>query len=172
MPSNFNSHAGSSDPSHAGGADKSHTGGGFPAHKPLPEFMKGRGPAPAVGAARHPKRAWFHDYCSPGFYLITATTLPGSPRLSEISCPKTAELKKGEMIIPAHTPLGEAVKAEIQAIPSHHPEMKILRFVVMPDHIHFVLQVTARLKRMLGSELAGFSAPAPEPAPGCSGCRN
>lgn len=156
MPSNFNSHAGSSDPSHAGGADKSHAGSGFPAHKPLPEFMKGHGPAPAVGAARHPKRAWFHDYCSPGFYLITATTLPGSPRLSEISCPKTEELKKGEMIIPAHTPLGEAVKAEIRAIPSHHPEMKILRFVVMPDHIHFVLQVTARLKRMLGSELAGF----------------
>lgn len=34
--------------------------------------------------------------------------------------------------------------------------MRILRFVIMPDHIHIVLQVAARLKRMLGSELAGF----------------
>lgn len=60
------------------------------------------------------------------------------------------------MIIPLHTRLGEKIKEEVQAIPTHHPEMKILRFVIMPDHIHIVLQVSSRLKRMLGSELAGF----------------
>lgn len=60
------------------------------------------------------------------------------------------------MIIPDNTRLGEKIKEEIQAIPAHHPEMRILRFVIMPDHIHIVLQVAARLKRMLGSELAGF----------------
>lgn len=129
---------------------------GFPSHHPLPEFMRGKEPATAVGAAKHPKRAFFHDYCAPGFYLITATTRCGSPRLSEIPAINTDEIRKGEMIIPAHTPLGEMVKAEIQSIPAYHPEMKIVRFVVMPDHIHIVLQVTARLRRMLGSELAGF----------------
>lgn len=60
------------------------------------------------------------------------------------------------MIIPDHLPLGEAIRHEILEIPAHHPEMSILRFVVMPDHIHFVLYVKERLKRMLGSELAGF----------------
>jgi len=129
---------------------------GFPAHHPLPEFMKGHEPARAVGGRKHPKRAFFHDYCSPGFYLITATTLPGSPRLSEIPDLAAREIRKGEMIIPDNTRLGEKIKEEIQAIPAHHPEMRILRFVIMPDHIHIVLQVTARLKRMLGSELAGF----------------
>lgn len=102
------------------------------------------------------KRALFHDYCAPGYYLITATALPESPRFSEISIDKYPNLKKGEMIIPDHTPLGEAIKHEILDIPAYHPEMSILRFVVMPDHIHFVLEVKKLLKRKLGSELAGF----------------
>lgn len=129
---------------------------GLPSHHPLPEFMKGHEPAPATGASKHPKRCFTHDYCAPGYYLITATTMPGSPRLSEIPYACPSELKKGEMIIPVHTPLGKMIMDEIKAIPAHHPEMKILRFVVMPDHIHFVLCVQKRLERMLGSELAGF----------------
>lgn len=118
--------------------------------------MKGKEPAPATGMHRHPKRAFFHDYCSPGYYLITATTLPGSPQLSEIPDPGTSEIKKGNMVIPNLTPLGELTKAEIQAIPSHHPEIRINRFVTMPDHIHMVLNVHTRLQRKLGNELAGF----------------
>lgn len=129
---------------------------GFPSYHPLPSFMEGKGPEPSVGAKKHPKRAFFHDYCSPGYYLITATTLPGSPRLSEIPALDSREIKKGEMILPELTPLGKIIKDEILAIPVHHPELKILRFVVMPDHIHIVLGIHTRLKRMLGSELAGF----------------
>lgn len=118
--------------------------------------MKGYEPTPSTGANKHPKRSFTHDYCSPGYYLITATALPGSPRLSEIPAIDFAKIKKGEMIIPIHTPLGKMIMDEIKAIPAHHPEMKILRFVVMPDHIHLVLCVQKRLERMLGSELAGF----------------
>lgn len=147
---------------------------GFPSHHPLPEFMKrkqnasgqqgagkasgqqGAGNVPDRQSGKHAKRAFFHDYCAPGYYLITATALPGSPRLSEIPDERLNNIKKGEMIIPDHTPLGEAIKQAILDISTHHPEMSILRFVVMPDHIHFVLKVKERLKRMLGSELAGF----------------
>lgn len=118
--------------------------------------MKGHEPEPTPDSRKHPKRAFFHDYCAPGYYMITATTLPGSPRLSEIPDPGDSQIKKGEMIIPRHSPLGEIIMDEILAIPSHHPELRILRFVIMPDHIHIVLNVKERLKRMLGSELAGF----------------
>lgn len=129
---------------------------GFPSPHPLPEFMRGKVPAPASDAGKHPKRAFFHDYCSPGYYLITATTIPGSPRLSEIPDPNLLEIRKGTMIIPQHTVPGEIIRNEIKAIPAHHPEMRILRFVIMPDHIHVVLNITTRLNRKLGSELAGF----------------
>ena len=58
--------------------------------------------------------------------------------------------------MPKHTELGERIAQEIKNIPVHHKEMRILRFVVMPEHIHFVLHVKERLTRKLGSELAGF----------------
>lgn len=105
---------------------------------------------------RTSRRAFFHDYCAPGYYMITATTVPGSPPLSAIPNIPIDKLTKGEMIIPNHSTLGIQVKHEITDITKHHPEIKVIRFVVMPDHIHLVIYVQSRLKRMLGRELAGF----------------
>lgn len=164
------------------------------------------------------RRAFFHDYQAPGYYMITASTRHGSPPLSTISYPplspqnpssnlnpssslnssslnlssshnsssgqKPSSLQQAyssqnpespqspgnirqsnlgaktdnrrEMIMPKHTELGERIAQEIKRIPVHHKEMRILRFVVMPEHIHFILHVKERLKRKLGSELAGF----------------
>ena len=66
------------------------------------------------------------------------------------------QLKSGNMIIPDHSSLGEIIKNEIMAIHVHHPEIRVIRFVIMPDHIHMVIHVWQRLKRHLGKELAGF----------------
>lgn len=102
------------------------------------------------------KRAFFHDYKKPGYYLITATAYPNSPALSVLPDIPLDNLKKGEMIIPQNTLLGDSIKDEILAIPSYHPKLEIVRFVIMPDHIHFVVRVRAELKKPLGNELAGF----------------
>lgn len=60
------------------------------------------------------------------------------------------------MIIPKHSLLGSKINDEILAISTHHPEIKIIRYVIMPDHIHLVLEVKETLRRHLGNELAGF----------------
>lgn len=104
---------------------------------------------------RSSRRAYFHDYRAPGFYHLTATVHPGSAPLSIITSPPP-ETEISGMIIPTHTPLGEKIKSEILSISRFHPEMRILRFVIMPDHLHIVLHVQKRLRRKLGSELAGF----------------
>lgn len=130
--------------------------GGFPSHKPLPDFMRGKEVASTLASKKHPKRAFFHDYCRPGDYLITATALPGSPRLSEVADLSMEDIRKGKTFITALSPFGRIIHEEILAIPSFHSEMRIRQFVIMPDHIHIVLNVRQRLKRMLGSELAGF----------------
>lgn len=130
--------------------------GGFPSHKPLPDFMRGKEVASTPASKKHPKRAFFHDYCLPGDYLITATALPGSPRLSEVADLSMEDIRKGKTFITALSPFGRIIHEEILAIPSFHSEMRIRQFVIMPDHIHIVLNVRQRLKRMLGSELAGF----------------
>lgn len=105
---------------------------------------------------RDSRRSFSHDYCSPSYYMITVTTTDGSPALSMIPDIDLPELKRGEMIMPLPTELGKLIQKEIMDIPRHHREIRIMRFVLMPDHIHVVMGVKERLKRKLGNELAGF----------------
>ena len=125
---------------------------GFPANHKKPDYLTASPPV----QPRQSRRANFHDYRAPGYYMITATTKPNTQCLSRIPELPASELKKGEMIIPINTPLGECIRKEILDIPTHHPEIRIILFVIMPDHIHIVINVHTRLKRKLGNELAGF----------------
>lgn len=102
-------------------------------------------------------RARFHDYRSAGYYFITLTAHEDTVPLSEVRYPGDEYMRKGTMIIPDHTPLGNRVREELDRITHHCPLLRILRFVIMPDHIHFVLNVTDRLEKPLGTHLARFS---------------
>ncbi len=102
-------------------------------------------------------RAHFHDYKASGYYHITITAYPGSPRLSEIPMPSNEILHRRDMIIPANTELGEKVKNEMLAMTHNNPKLQIKRYVIMPDHIHFVLQVTEYLEKPVGSNIAVFT---------------
>lgn len=103
-------------------------------------------------------RARFHDYCKPGCYLITITTYPGRPILSRIPDPGDAALRLTNMIIPQNTELGECVRQELIRIPEKDLRIRLRRYVIMPDHIHFVLSVTEELDRPIGKYIAPFTA--------------
>lgn len=127
---------------------------GFPIHHHAPSGVTKKPKDP-----HHARRAFFHDYCSPGYYLITATMRPEAARktaLSSIPLNSHIPSKGNPMIIPLNSPLGECIRTEIKTISKYHPQFRIIRYVIMPDHIHFILQVKERLKRKLGYELAGF----------------
>ncbi len=105
------------------------------------------------------QRAYFHDYCAPGYYLITATVEEGAYSLrllSKMPDISVEKLKTRDMIIPVLTDLGMLIQKEIECIPKYHPKLEVKRYVIMPDHIHMVIFVRDRLERKLGSELAGF----------------
>ncbi len=122
---------------------------GFPARNNAPEFKR-------EPDKSRPRRAWFHDYCAPAYYHITATTIEGSPLLSTLPVGAVSALQKEALIYPVLSELGKKIETELLSISSFHPEIRLLQYVIMPDHIHFALHVKEHLKKMLGYELAGF----------------
>ena len=58
----------------------------------------------------------------------------------------------------ALSPAGEAVMREWRDIGAHHPEIKPLFMQVMPDHVHFILQVLRPMEKSLGNAIGGFKA--------------
>ncbi len=122
-------------------------------YRPLP---KG---APAKSRnKRHARRSLKHDYKAKKDYFITSVINPDIAFMPLCSMPHVSseQLRTKEIINPILSPLGHMIEKEILDISTHHPEIKISRYVIMPDHIHIVLKVTERLKRHLGNELAGF----------------
>ena len=69
----------------------------------------------------------------------------------------------------ALSPAGEAVFAEFRSIGEHHPEIKPLFMQVMPDHVHFIIQVMRQMARPLGQAIAGFKAGSSKAAIGKGG---
>ncbi len=69
----------------------------------------------------------------------------------------------------ALSPAGEAVFAEFRRIGEHHPEIKPLYMQVMPDHVHFIIQVMRPMARPLGQAIAGFKGGSSKAAIGKGG---
>ena len=54
------------------------------------------------------------------------------------------------------TPLGNAVVDELYVMCRHYPDIRILQFCLMPDHLHAVIQVTRVMATSIRSVLRGF----------------
>jgi REP element-mobilizing transposase RayT len=52
--------------------------------------------------------------------------------------------------------LGLAVKQAWHEIPQYHPQVKLLGFQLMPDHVHGIIHVTAPMPQPLGRLIQGF----------------
>lgn len=71
--------------------------------------------------------------------------------------PSDAILRKKDMIIPDNSELGDCVKTELLRIHEKNPALIIKRYVIMPDHIHFVLEVATLLEKPIGQYIAPFT---------------
>lgn len=98
---------------------------------------------------RTTRRARFKNYTDPGFYMITMTAQIGTPRFCEISGTVSAPFI-------TDTPLGALVRNKILTMPQYTPQLQIESHVLMPDHIHFLVQVQEKLNRHLGRIIGGM----------------
>lgn len=85
---------------------------------------------------RKPTRLSNYNYSTPGFYFITICSHNKQLLFGAI--------KKAVDAVPAQmqfSPIGQIVYNEIQEIENHYTNVKVLKFVVMPNHVHIILQI-------------------------------
>ena len=88
------------------------------------------------------KRGYFHDYHSPCIYLITVTVVDREPLLGDV----TGDV---EHAVIGLSEVGRAVKREVYALPQRYPQVQVLQYQIMPDHVHLVLRVHERLPEQM-----------------------
>lgn len=87
-----------------------------------------------------------HDYRSRCIYHITMTKAPVVPPFSRIA-------GSLEQPVVERSALGRIVEQQIRELPLLCPALRILQYVVMPDHLHLALFAESELPKALGSYL-------------------
>lgn len=85
------------------------------------------------------RRAPWHDYRSRCIYMITMNRAKGVPCFSYLRGTLGSHSRRPHTIL---SPLGEVIASCISALKERYPFVRILRRVIMPEHIHFVLFIT------------------------------
>lgn len=89
------------------------------------------------------------DYKGRGIYMLTLAVEGRTPVLGKLMGSEAeAYIELSE--------LGKAIAQEVENIPNHYPQIRVLCKQVMPDHLHFVLYVQEALPVHLTSVIAGF----------------
>ena len=93
-----------------------------------------------------------HDYCGVAIYMVTLCIEGRRPVLGTLCGPDNNHVKP--WIRP--TAIGSAVKQAWHEIPEYHPQVRLLRFQLMPDHVHGIIHVTEPLPQHFGRLIQGF----------------
>lgn len=98
----------------------------------------------------------YWDYSAPGRYFITICIQHRKCILGRVT--------NGEMEL---SPLGEMVKTEIEKIPQYHPRALLDEWVIMPNHIHLLIELGAYdyANGVTVEKIHEFSLPSPVPSP-------
>lgn len=100
------------------------------------------------------RRAIWHDYHEPATYMITMTKEESTPVLSIVK-------NVGDLNSPSPqvdlTEAGVVVVNALAKMSRMQPLIKIVRNIIMPDHIHVLLQAIDRLPKPLGSYIGAMA---------------
>ena len=101
------------------------------------------------------RRAPWHDYRSRCIYMITLNAARGLPRFSALKgIPGNREWPPTVV----KTDLGNIIAKSLVELKLSFPFIKILRSVIMPEHVHFVIFITSGSEFHLGEIISHFKA--------------
>ena len=87
-----------------------------------------------------------------GLYHITLTVTDRQPLLGMLDIPDSNPAKARV----SRSAFGDALVDCLMSIPMYHPEVRVLHFCLMPDHLHAVLYVQRRMEKGVGTLARGF----------------
>lgn len=87
-----------------------------------------------------------------GIYHVTMVVPSRMPLFGDLVIPNDDP----EQAYVARKDLGEAILKLMFMIPDYHPEVEIVQFCLMPDHIHFILRVKRAMNKGIASVVRGF----------------
>lgn len=94
-------------------------------------------------------RAPFIDYTEKGIFMITILGKSNYPPFSKIiNTGKTVNLRP--FIYPELSCLGQSILKSFLKFEETNKKIKILRKVIMPDHIHFIIYISEKLEEPVG----------------------
>lgn len=92
-------------------------------------------------------RVSMHDYKKPGIYMITLCVNNRYPLFGRLVMPQA---------IVEPTSVGLMVEHTWREIPIYNPEITVLDFQLMPDHLHGLIRVNTPLTKPLGQIIRGY----------------
>lgn len=101
------------------------------------------------------RRCNHHDYRSRSIYMVTITKAAGIGSFSTIlGGTMTGGPTTNAIPVTKLTSTGRIIAAELKRLPQQFPDCRILQYVIMPDHLHFVIFIIRAVAYPLG-ELVG-----------------
>ena len=97
---------------------------------------------------QEPETAWK----GVGIYHVTLTVPSREPLLGELIIPDNDPVKA---YVERHD-LGKGVIHALAQIPVRHPEVRLLQYCLMPDHMHAILYVSRTMDTSIRSVIRGF----------------
>lgn len=93
-----------------------------------------------------------HDYCAPWKYHFTIEKDPSAPAFSQLRIDSVTP----DGVSIDLFPIGKIIENAIWEIPLHNQDIKVISYIIMPDHIHIIIQVLNQLENSVGNDIRGF----------------
>lgn len=103
------------------------------------------------------RRAFWHDYASPCFYHITLRKAPQTCIFSRVEI-NGFDIKGVPFPKLILSDFGRKIQWLIQKYRKVYKEAAIERYIIMPDHIHFILNVKERFEPGIGKIIRDFKS--------------
>lgn len=100
-------------------------------------------------------RAPFIDYRNPGIFMITMSRIEGIPDFSRIHLKHNPLQKKLDVGVKYYD-LGFTIFHQLRDNGFISPKILLRQYIIMPDHIHLLVEITERLDQPLGYYIAIF----------------